>query len=380
MGQMIRCPLTGLTCGIPMTVEEKSFFLAEAEKPDNARQWRREALTTVIEREYNYKIRSALDESDVNAFTCKICEMIQTCAYGIADITNSNPNVLLELGMMLALGKPAIILIKREQEQELKLPSDIIDKEAILFQEYIEIMPKLRKMVAILPPPLSPSNPIQDLEKIEPHLAEQFRDAGANIVAEFKKAIEEAKLDTISPMEEKKEIPPALDARLKKLEEKLEDMTRLGFATDAKTASLRGNYFYNQEKYEEALASFDWSLKLQPDDHDTLYNRGNTYAKLERYDDALADFKHALELKHAGVYTLYNLACCFSLQGKADDALTYLGKSIDRSKKYLGIFITINKQGIGYGRYKNIRVIAKTDEDFNNIRKDPRFEKLIEPD
>ena len=111
MGQIIRCPLIGVTCMKPITIEEKSFFLAEAEKPEDDSQWRREALTTVLEREYKYKIRSALDESDVNAFTCKICEMIQTCAYGIADISNNNPNVLLELGMMIALGKPAIILI-----------------------------------------------------------------------------------------------------------------------------------------------------------------------------------------------------------------------------------------------------------------------------
>ena len=69
-----------------------------------------------LEREQKYKIRSALDESDVNAFTCKICAMIQTCAYGIADITDSNPNVLLEVGMMIALGKPTIILVKRGQE------------------------------------------------------------------------------------------------------------------------------------------------------------------------------------------------------------------------------------------------------------------------
>jgi len=97
MGQIISCPLIGTPCERQITIDEASFFLAEAEKPDNYRQWRREALTTVLEREYKYKVRSALDESEINAFTCKICEMIQTCAYGIADITGNNPNVLLEL-------------------------------------------------------------------------------------------------------------------------------------------------------------------------------------------------------------------------------------------------------------------------------------------
>jgi len=428
MGQIIRCPLTGLTCGIPVTIQDKSFFLAEAEKPENNRQWRREALNTVLEREYKYKVRSALDESDVNAFTCKICEMIQTCAYGIADITSNNPNVLLELGMMIALGKAVIILTQKGQEQELKLPSDIIDKEVIPFQDYIEIMPKLRKMVESLPSPVSPPSPIEDIERIQPQLAEELKKVGVDIIKEFKESITEAKLDTISFREEKEDIPPELDERLRSLEEKLENMRGLGFATDARTASLRAHYFYNRGKYEQALDSLNWaieiepddpstfnnrgltyrllkkydesltdlnhslelgpddpntllnrgntygdlreydksladlnhSLELRPDDPDTLVARGVTYSKLKRYDEALTDFNRSLEIKPNDPGTLYNLACVFSLRGKIDDALTYLKKAIKADEKY--------------------REMAKTDEDFDNIRDDPRFKKLMESD
>ncbi len=496
MGQIVRCPLTGISCGIPITVEGKSFFLAEAEKPPDDRKWRREALSTVLEKEYKYEIRSALDESDVNAFTCKICEMIQTCAYGIVDITGSNNNVLLELGMMIALGKPTIILVKSGQEQELKLPSDIIDKEVIPFRDYTEIMPKLRQMVENLPPPVSPPSPIQDLEKIQPQLAKELRKVRTDIVEEFKKSVEEAKLDTILLGEEKKDLSSELDDRLRNLEGKLEDMVGLGFTTDAKTAFLRGNYYYNQGKYNEALAIYNWSLELKPghistlnsrgiayaelerydealvdfnhalklnpdnpdilnnrgltynnlnryddaladhnrslelrpdhpatltnrgityddleryddaladynlslelrpdhpatlnnrgltydkleryeealadcnhalevkpDDPDVLNNRGTTYSYLQRYDDAFADYSRALELKPDDAGILYNLACLFSLWGKTNDALAYLEKAIDKDKKY--------------------REMAKTDKDFDNIRDDPRFKKLIESD
>lgn len=428
MGQIIRCPLTGMPCTKPITIEEKSFFLAEAEKPGDDRKRRREALTTVIEREYKYKIRSTLDESDINAFTCRICEMIQTCAYGIADITDTNPNVLLELGMMIALGKPTVILVKRGQEEKLKLPSNIIDREAIPFQDYTEIMPKLRKMVENLPPPISPPSPIQDLEKIQPKFAEELKKMRDDIVEDFKESIAKAKLDTISFSEERKYVSPELDERLRRLEEKLDDMTRLGFTTDAETASSRAYYFYNQGKYEESLASLNWSLELKPDDPGTLNNRGltyrllgrynqsladlsrflelqpddpatfmnrsNTYAEmrrydealadvnrslelrpdysdtlnsraiiykeLERYDEALADFNHALELKPDDPSPIYNLACLFSVQQKIDDALAYLERAISKDEKY--------------------REMAKTDKDFDNIRDDPRFKKLIESD
>lgn len=391
MGQVIRCPLTGLPCGKPITIQEKSFFLAEAEKPEEDKKRRIQAVGEAIQD--SYEIRSALDEKGINAFTCKICEMIQTCAYGMADITQRNPNVLLELGMMIALGKPTIILSRKGQEEELKLPSDLSAIEIIPFTEYIDIIDQLRKVVQKLPPAVSPSSLIQDLERIQPQLAEELKKVSADIVKEFKKSIDEAKLDTVSVRDEKKKIAPELSKRLQSLEEKLEDMTRLGFTTDAKTAFLRGLYYRNQGKNHDALAAYNWSLEIKPDDPTVLNNRGNTYAALERYDEAIADYNHSLELEpdnpstlynrgtvysRLGRYdesladlnrslelrpnqpdTLYNLACLFSLRGKPNDALAYLERAIKKDKKY--------------------REMAKTDKDFNNMKDDPRFKKLIEP-
>ncbi|MFC1950498.1 hypothetical protein ACFLWD_02410 [Chloroflexota bacterium] len=48
----------------------------------------------------------------------------------------------------------------------------------------------------------------------------------------------------------------------------------------------------------------------------------------------------------------------FSLQEKSEDTLTNLEKTIDKDEKY--------------------REMAKTDKNFDNIRDDPRFKKLIE--
>jgi len=459
MGQIIRCPLTGDPCIKSIKIEENSFFLAEAEKPEDARERRIKAIKEAIAD--GYKIRSALDEKGINAFTCKICEMIQTCAYGIADITQRNANVLLELGMMIALGKPAVILSKRGEEQELKLPSDLNAIEIIPFTEYIDIIDQLREVVQKLPPPVSLPSPIEDLEKIQPQLAEQLRNMGANIVKEFKKSVEEAKLDVISLGEEKK-VPAQLIERIAKLEETLKELTGLGFTTDARTAFLRGNFYSNQGKLKEALAAYNWSLEINPNHpivlirrgityarlerhHEALadYNRalelspdeplalasrsltyidleryddafadanralelspdepliiicrgtayrelkryddaladnnralelipnepfafnsrGATYAKLERYDEALADFNRSLELRPDNPHTLYNLACLFSLRRKVEDSIGYLKKAIQLDKK--------NRED------------AKTDKDFDNIRDDPRFKKLVESD
>jgi tetratricopeptide (TPR) repeat protein len=347
MGQVVRCPLTGLPCGKQITIQEKSFFLAEAEKPEEDKKRRMQAVIEAIQD--SYEIRSALDEKGINAFTCKICEMIQTCAYGMADISQRNPNVLLELGMMIALGKPTIILSRKGQEEELKLPSDLSAIEIIPFIEYIDIIDQLRKVVQKLPPAVSPSTPIQNLERIQPQLAEELKKMTADIVKEFKQSIDEAELDTVSFREEKKRIPPQLSERLQRLEEKLEDMTRLGFTTDAKTAFLRGNYYYNQGKYNDALAAYNWSLELRPDHPAALYNRGITYSHLERYDEALADFNRSLELKPDNPDALDNRGAVYGQLGRHDEALADLNRSLELKPDDPDALST---RGAIYGRLK----------------------------
>lgn len=126
---------------------------------------------------------------------------------------------------------------------------------------------------------------------------------------------------------------------------------------DPLTLNNRGSAYEKLGKYDEALADFNRSLELRPDYPLTLYNRGTTYAKLKKYDEAIVDFSRALELRPGHSYTLYNIACAFSLCEKPDEALDYLKKAVTQEKQF--------------------REDAKTDEDFDNIRKDPRFKKLV---
>lgn len=122
----------------------------------------------------------------------------------------------------------------------------------------------------------------------------------------------------------------------------------------------RGNAYFRLKRYDKALADFNRALELRPNDPETIRNRGLTYAKLERYDETFTDFNRALELEPDNAGTLYDLACTSSLLEKTDHALAYLEKAITLDKKY--------------------REMAKTDNDFDNIRNDPRFKKLIGED
>jgi len=129
---------------------------------------------------------------------------------------------------------------------------------------------------------------------------------------------------------------------------------------DPVTLHNRGNTSADLRRYEEALADMNRSLELRPDYPDTLIARGIIYAELGRYEEALTDLNRSLKLKPDYSNVFYCLACVFSLWRKTDDALSYLKKAIDKDKKF--------------------REIAKSDENFDNMRDHPRFKKLIESD
>ena len=432
MALMIRCPLTGLACGKPIVVQEKTFFLAEPAKPEKERDRRWKAIEQALGQDY--EIRSALSERQQIAFSCKLCEIMQCCAYGMADITGYNPNVLLELGMMLALGKPAIILCKKGEEEQLKLPSDLNAIEVLLFEDHIDIIDQLKAIAASLPQSVAPPSPAEATEEAvrltNPRLADELKitldSHREQLLTEFQAVIKEAKLETISPPEERTPIPARLEESLGKLEETLQQFEKLGFATDAKTAFYRGNFHYKRRQYEAALDQYDWSLTLHPDHPDALAARATTYAELGRWDEALADFNRALELRPDFPAALSNRAVAYKELGRHDEALADLNQSLELRPDFPG---TLNNRAIVYkelGRFAealadlnralevqperpgtfynlacifaltlkaddalaylekaiasdpNCRKEGLTDSDFDSIRDDPRFRRLVE--
>ena len=222
MGFLLRCPLVGSACVKPISIQEKTFFLAEMEKPDEDKKRRRLALLQALDEKF--KIKSALDEKGINAFTCKICEMIQGCSYGIADITENNPNVLFELGILIALGKPTVILYKKEGDLSLKLPSDLNAIEVIPFSEYIDIIEPFKKLINVLPACPIPSSPIESMNKLDPRIVDNLKIELEKVTKEFAENMKKARLDSSPAKEEKIEIAPELNKRITGLEERLKDL------------------------------------------------------------------------------------------------------------------------------------------------------------
>ena len=334
MAMMTRCPLTGEVCGKSVTVVDKSVFLAEPKDPADDRARRARAIGFALSAEH--KLRSALEEIQPYAFTCKICEMIQGCAYGIADVSTGNANVLLELGMMIALGKPSVILCRKGSEGKLLLPSDLGAIEVVPFGDYIDILEPLKEVLAKLTGATTPATPIalteQALREVRPDLASQIKqvldDHKRDLAAEFKEAISQAKLDSVQRKGDPTKIPPDLKGRLDEFEAALKRVEALGLSTDANTALYRGNLHYNSKRYEAALAEYSRALELRPDFPEALNNRGNTYHELQRYDEALADYGKALQLRPDFPEALNNRgSTCHELQ-RYDEALADYSKAL----------------------------------------------------
>ncbi len=84
----------------------------------------------------------------------------------------------------------------------------------------------------------------------------------------------------------------------------------------------RGNAYYSEEQYNQALADYNAALRIKPDYIKVYLNRGNAYARIGQYSRAIADYDHSLRLKpnDFGAYGSRATAHCHL--GKAKQAFS----------------------------------------------------------
>ncbi len=119
----------------------------------------------------------------------------------------------------------------------------------------------------------------------------------------------------------------------------------------------RGIALGNLGRYSEAIASYDKALAIKPDKHQAWYGRGNALGNLGRDEEAIASYDKALAIKPDKHQAWYKIACAYAVQDKSDLAIENLEQAILLDKKYCNM--------------------AKDDSDFDSIRQDSRFQKLI---
>ena len=98
--------------------------------------------------------------------------------------------------------------------------------------------------------------------------------------------------------------------------------------TTADDYFLRGNAHYLAAQYDQALADYNRSLELRPDDPATVNNRGNALSRLGRHEEALAGYNRSLELRPDDAVTLSNRGNALADLGRYEEALVDHNRSL----------------------------------------------------
>jgi nucleoside 2-deoxyribosyltransferase len=88
-------------------------------------------LELYLERHFNLKLWRADRRPGTGLVVTKVREQIVRCDLLLAEISSSNPNVLYEIGLAHALGKPVIMLSRRPPEEA---PFDVRGHEMVTYQ------------------------------------------------------------------------------------------------------------------------------------------------------------------------------------------------------------------------------------------------------
>ncbi|GMV99608.1 MAG: hypothetical protein AMXMBFR84_07470 [Candidatus Hydrogenedentota bacterium] len=108
---------------------------------------------------------------------------------------------------------------------------------------------------------------------------------------------------------------------------------------------------------EAADAAAQKALALEPDSVATHNNYGNLLMALERYDEAEAAYRKAIDIDPDHPAPYYNLACVAAARENREEVVPLLMVAITFDESY--------------------RQQAQVDADFDSMREDPLFQKLM---
>ncbi len=124
-----------------------------------------------------------------------------------------------------------------------------------------------------------------------------------------------------------------------------------------------GQLHASEEMYSEAIAEFKKSIALKPEYTTAHVNLAEAYSAKGLYNEAIAELKLAAYINNSykapDIY--YRLARLYSLKNDKSQAIEALEKAI-------GLAAPFGKKSIQK---------AKDDDDFDNIRSTPKFQRVI---
>lgn len=110
------------------------------------------------------------------------------------------------------------------------------------------------------------------------------------------------------------------------IEVQLQKIEGLVVTDDLKEELQKGNDLFNQEKYEEAISSYQKIVEKFPDAFILYRNIGNCYFQMEKYDMAEEYYLKVLEKESDDTESLLGVGNTFANRGQNDKALEWYNK------------------------------------------------------
>jgi len=114
---------------------------------------------------------------------------------------------------------------------------------------------------------------------------------------------------------------------------------------------LQGAYLNELKRYEEAIASYDRALAINPDDHGVWNIRGIALFNLGQFEEAIASYDRALAINpdDHGVWNIRGIAL-FNL-GQFEEAIASYDRAIELGFNYSGVFFNRAIVILGFDRW-----------------------------
>ncbi len=102
---------------------------------------------------------------------------------------------------------------------------------------------------------------------------------------------------------------------------------------DAAAYNNRGNAYWNEGQYDQAISDYNKALEINPRHTQAYNNRGVAYRSKGQYDQAISDYNKALEINPRFAAAYYNRAIVYLSTGQYDKAWEDVYKAQDLGHK-----------------------------------------------
>ncbi|WP_375582248.1 tetratricopeptide repeat protein [Cyclobacterium xiamenense] len=96
-------------------------------------------------------------------------------------------------------------------------------------------------------------------------------------------------------------------------------------------SSMKGDQFYSEGQYEEAIMAYASYLEKRPGNVKALYNKGRAHEELDEFKEAEKSFKAALAEEPKNIQVLLSLSNLYHRNGNPELALMYADNAVEIS-------------------------------------------------